>query len=312
MRKLAIVILTGSITVLGIGCSSNGSDSKVSLPEASAEPDNSDESPRTDDREATEMDETLAGDKTTPESGLKASGPRFSGSFEAQRETTVMPNVNGPVDRVRVEEGDFVQKGELLASIDAKDYELGVEQAKASVSAAKANVETLESEFGRMKELLEKDAVSESNFDKLKGQLEGARAQLSKAKIGLKQAKKARSDAYVSAPYSGTITRVGVSSGDYAIPGQVPLVTLVETNKLYLRTQVPEEYSGYVSEGAPVAVAIPAIEQTLTLEVDRINPVISEQSRAFDVLAELNNPDQPIRPGMFAEVTIGQKQGDDQ
>lgn len=312
---ISFVLLAGAMGIAGGACNSGGdTKKKVKLPgpsEASASEatpgageSTSPGSSATDRKAEPNAEEPTSGEMTARP---RVQGRRFSGSFEAQRTTTVMPNVSGTIDRVRVEEGDDVEAGQRLVDIDTEDYRLGVEQARASVEAAEANVGTLQTEFERTKELLNKDAVTQSDYDQLKGQLNGARANLRKARVGLKQAKKALRDARVTAPYGGTITDVAVSDGDFAAAGQVPLVTLVETDKLFLRAQIPEDYAAQVDVGDVLRASVPAIEETLELTVDRIDPTISERSRAFDVLASYEDPKRAVRPGMFAEVSLAEQ-----
>jgi RND family efflux transporter MFP subunit len=312
MNRRFVIIAFTLLSIAGIACNAEGEKSKkVNLPSSSAEAKAKETAPQ--EAPAAQKKQAAADSADEPTSGEpatrpKATGRRFSGSFEAQRTTTVMPNVSGTIDRVHVEEGDDVGAGDRLIDIDTEDYRLGVEQARASVEAAEANVQTLETEFERTKQLLKKDAVTQSNYDQLKGQLDGARASLKQAKVGLKQARKALRDARVDAPYAATVTEVTVAEGDFAAAGQVPLVTLVETDKLYLRAQIPEDYAGDVQVGDPLRASVPAIEETLELTVDRIDPTINDRSRAFDVLASYEDPDGAVRPGMFAEVSLADQE----
>jgi RND family efflux transporter MFP subunit len=233
-----------------------------------------------------------------------ASARRFSGSFEPQRVTDVAASVPGIITEVYVVEGQRVEKGDRLINIDSQNYRLQVAQAEAVMKAAQARVDTLQVEFDRATTLRKQEAIAASQVDQLTGQLAAARAQLQQAKVGLRMARKARGDAMIRAPYAGVITQVNVAEGDYAAPGPMALVRLSEVQKLYLRVHVPEQYSTVVDEGDMLEVRVAALDKTLKLPVARINPIISAKSRAFDVLAELDNPELEIRSGMYAQVSL--------
>lgn len=236
-----------------------------------------------------------------------SSGRRLSGSFEPQRTSSVAANVGGIIREVYVEEGDVVEEGDRLLNIDTQDYQLRVEQARAAVKAAQAQVDTLETEYKRTKRLLDQKAVARAQADQLSGNLAVARAQLEQAKVGLRMARKARADAVIEAPYTGVVTKVHVAEGNFAAPGPSPLIQLEQVQQLFLRVHVPEQYASQVDEGDELLVQVPALGKKMTLTVDRINPIVAQHSRSFDVLAEVENPNLEVRPGMFAEVLLGEQ-----
>ncbi|QDG50712.1 efflux RND transporter periplasmic adaptor subunit [Persicimonas caeni] len=261
--------------------------------------------------EAEEADESNKADEGASEASpttneAPGAGRRLSGSFEPQRTSSVAASVGGIIREVYVEEGDVVDKGDRILNIDAKDYQLRVDQARAAVKAAQAQVDTLQTEYERLEKLLAKEAVAPAEADQLSGNLAAARAQLEQAKVGLRMAQKARADSVVRAPYAGVVTAVNVAEGSFAAPGPSPLIQLEEVQNLYLRVSVPEEYAKQVDEGDKLSVQVPALDRQMTLTVDRINPSVAKSSRAFDVLAEVDNPDLAIRSGMFAEITLAE------
>ncbi len=229
---------------------------------------------------------------------------RFSGSFEPQRSTDVAASVPGIIREVYVKEGDRVEKGAKLINIDGEDYSLRVAQAQAGLKAAETAVETIQIEVDRALKLRNQEAVAASMVDQLNGQLAGAKAQVEVARVGVRMANKARGDALIRAPYDGVVTAVNVAAGNYAGPGPGPLVRIEETQNLYLRVHVPEEYSRSVRVGSKLSVRVPALEKTMELTVSRVNPTIAGHSRAYDVLAEVENSNLEIQSGMFAEVTL--------
>ncbi|AWV90271.1 efflux RND transporter periplasmic adaptor subunit [Bradymonas sediminis] len=289
---LCVAIFAAGVT----GCDKN--EEKVDLPTKSAKAD----APKA---EASKKS-TAATQKPTLENDTTSR--RFTGSFEPQRTTKVAASVPGIIREVYVVEGQRVEKGDKLINIDAQNYRLQVNQAAAARDAAQAQVDTLQVEFERATKLREDEAIAASQLDQLTGQLAGARAQLAQAKVGVSMARTALGDALIRAPYDGVITMVDAAAGDFAAPSPAPLLMLAEVQKLNLRVSIPEQYSSQVSVGDTLYVRVDALDESMELPVTRINPMIAPHSRAFDVLAELDNSDLKVRSGMFAKVTLSKNE----
>lgn len=289
-------LLSAAIFAVGItGCDEK--EDKVDLPTQNAKA----AEPKSD----TKADAPPSAAASAKASSLnQASGRRFAGTFEPQRTTKVAASVPGLIREVYVVEGQRVEKGDKLINIDSQNYRLQVNQAAAGRDAAQAQLDTLQVEFDRATKLRKDEAIAASAVDQLSGQLAAARAQLAQAKVGVSLAQTAQNDALLRAPYDGIITMVDAASGDFAAPSPAPLLILSEVQKLYLRVSIPEEYSSKVSVGDTLYVRVDALDEDMELTITRINPIISPQSRAFDVLAEVDNADVKVRSGMFAKVTL--------
>jgi RND family efflux transporter MFP subunit len=307
------IAMVAACAALFAASSCSKKEDKISLPEATAESNASVEGEA--DGAAPEQAPMVGADEEEGARGSDAapSGRRFSGAFEPRRTSKVAANVGGIVRRVYVDEGQAVEEGDRLVDIDSQDYRLRVQQAEAQLAAAQAQVDMLETEYERVEELLAKEAVAPSEVDQLSGNLAAARANAAQAKVGVRMARKAQSDALIRAPFGGVVTMVSVEQGDFAAPGPQPLVQIEQVGELLLRAQIPEEYAATVSVGDTLVVQVPATSTTLEVPVTRINPVVTNASRSFDVLAEVENGELQVRPGMFAKVTLaGPKPGGDQ
>src|SRR5690554_343213 len=294
-RWKLFALLSAAIFAAGVsGCEKN--EDKVDLPTQNAKA----AEPKADPATPTTPAASAQQDSATQDLDSR----RFAGTFEPQRTTKVAASVPGLIREVYVVEGQRVEKGDKLINIDAQNYRLQVSQASAGRDAAQAQVDTLQVEFDRATKLRKDEAIAASQLDQLSGQLAGARAQLQQATVGVSMARTAQSDALIRAPYDGVITEVAAASGDFAAPSPAALLTLSEVQKLYLRVAIPEEYSTKVAVGDTLYVRVDALDQDMELPVTRINPIVSPTSRAFDVLAEVDNADLKVRSGMFANVTL--------
>lgn len=234
---------------------------------------------------------------------------RINGTFEARRTAGISAKVSGPVRAVFVEEGQAVEEGDKLFEIDARNFALQVEQARAAVALAETNIATLDTEFDRSRQLLAKSAIAPSQVDQLEGQLNAAKAQLDAAKVTLKIARKAQSDAVIRAPFTGVVTDVAVVVGEFAAAGPGALLTLVD-EEIILRLHAPEELVGSLRPDQKLQARVPSQDREVGLVIERVNPVVSPKSRAFDVIAAPSAPDEQLRPGMFAEVYLTRDEAD--
>ena len=229
----------------------------------------------------------------------------LAGTVETYRDAKVAAGVSGVVEKVLVEEGQVVKAGDVLVEIDPATYRLRVRQAEAARRRGEAQVAMLEKQFNRAKQLLDRNAATQADFDMISGQLEVARAGVAEAEVGVQMARNMLSDSKVSAPYDAVVTRVAVSEGDFAAAGPTALIELAEISRLRARIEVPESYLARVTIGQDITLRVPSIGKSLNAKVESINPLIKPGTRSFAALMELENTDLELRPGMFVEATIG-------
>ena len=150
----------------------------------------------------------------------------FSGTVKEAREISLGFKTAGQIERIYVEEGDQVSKGQLIAELDDADYRLGVE-------ALQAQTGQLENEVGRMKLLFEAKSISENDYEKAAAGLRQLKAQLQ-----LNQNKLDYTRLY--APHSGCIQSVNFEPAEMVDAG-TPLVTLLDINRLEVELDIPVE-----------------------------------------------------------------------
>ena len=243
-----------------------------------------------------------------------------TGSFEALESSDVAPEGSGRVIATPVDVGQFVRQGAPLVRIQGIDVGLRLDEARAAVNRAEANVKLAESQnelaqvtAQRYAALLASGDVSRTVADQARTQAETslqsvntARASLAEARAQLAQAEKAVSDVVVAAPFSGFISDRKVSVGEYVQPSTA-VVTLLKIDPLRLRLTLPGVQAGQVSVGREVTATVDAFpDKRFTGRISAVNPQISADSRSFVVEARVPNPDAALKPGMFAVATIDQ------
>ena len=149
---------------------------------------------------------------------------QFPAVVEEAEEVNLAFRVAGPIQKIYVKEGEYVKKGQLVAEMDSRDYEV-------QKKAVEAQVTQLQSEYKRVKELKERKSVSDNDFEKMKAGKEMAEAKLKNAIDQLKDTK-------LYAPFSGYITRVMFENGELVNHG-TPIVSVIDVSQLKVEINVP-------------------------------------------------------------------------
>lgn len=222
------------------------------------------------------------------------------GTLRANQQVTVQARVAGFVKRIAVDRGDRVAAGQSLAEIEVP--ELLAERTKQQAEVRVAETEARRLETGRTKS---PDLVTPQSVDVAVGRLDVARAELAKTETLLAYAN-------LSAPFAGTVTARFVDVGAFvpagAAGGASSVVTLAETRLLRAQVPVPESESVFVRVGQPVRLTVEGSTNVISANVSRHSGAIDETTRSLLVEADLPNPEEQLRPGMFATVRLGVEQ----
>lgn len=241
------------------------------------------------------------------------------GRVVASATAEVRPQVGGMVTAVNVIEGQEVQAGDILLTIDPATYEAEVAVAEASVANAEAQVPSAEATVKRYTTLVASGGVAQTELDTAEVTLAQARANLLSAQASLRVAQLTLDRASVKAPISGVIGTVDVQIGALVTASQTDALTtirqldpvnieLVESsaNLLALRKALA---AGTVegTQGEPPRVTLTledgsSYDQTGTVTTADI--VVSQTTGSFTIRVSMPNPDRTLMPGMFVRATV--------
>jgi RND family efflux transporter MFP subunit len=263
------------------------------------------------------------------------------GSFAADEEVIVSAQAAGELSQINVDFGGYVSQGDVIATIDQRDAKLKVDQAEATlkqtmarlgmkegevfepnrnadVRVAKSQLDWAKLELDRSAKLIEKGDIPRSNYDekvtnhnlaqaRYQAALDSVNQQLAaveQQKASLALARKALGDTIVRSPISGAVKERHASRGSYlTVNGRI--VTLVKINPLRLRADIPESSAAAVRTGQTINVNVDAFpNRAFTGRVVRISPSLDERTRALTIEAEVANPGNLLRPGMFAKSRL--------
>jgi membrane fusion protein (multidrug efflux system) len=212
--------------------------------------------------------------------------------LEAKEEAQVVSKVAGILQNLYVEEGDYVEAGQILAKIEPQRYQL-------SLNKAKAELAQIKSELNRIEKVHGKNLVSADTYEKLKWQYESSKSALDIAKLNLKETE-------VTAPISGFIAERYVKVGNVvAQHQQQSMFHIVQQKQLQGIVHLPEQQLRHVKVGQQTSLVLAAVGDTpVSAVVERISPIVNAKTGTFKVTLSVDNTDGMLKSGMFAEVSI--------
>lgn len=213
----------------------------------------------------------------------------LSGSIEANEQVEIRSEVSGIVDRIYFSEGSNVAKGQLLIKVNDAEIRAQLAQASTKKNLASENER-------RAKLLLQKEAISQEEYDITRTDLKLAQAQ-----IQLIQAQIAKTS--VKAPFSGRIGLRSISPGTYITPSLL-VAKLVNTNKLKITFSVPEKYASQIKLNSKISFTVTESDKKYEALVYAIEPEIATETRTLKVRAIAENKNGKLFPGTFANVSL--------
>lgn len=211
------------------------------------------------------------------------------GSVEAPENVLLSAQTSGELLTIPVREGQKVDKGALLVTIDS-------EVIRANIAEVESQLNLANDIFKRQERLWEKKIGSELQYLEAKNQKESLEKRLETLRAQLKMTQ-------IKAPFSGTIDEIFPNVGEMAAPG-TPLIRLVSLNKVYINADVSERQLNAVEEGTPVTVMFDALDITIDTVISRTGDFINPNNRTFSIRVDIENPTGKIKPNLMARLRI--------
>ncbi len=235
----------------------------------------------------------------------------YTGQIEAWNKINIMPDVGGKIAKIYVEEGDRVQKDQLLAELDTRAIRLQMEQAKAGFAVAEANYKDAQRNMERMERLKSENAVSEQQYEQLKLAYDAADAQLQQARAALNLANHNLDVSIMKAPFSGVIASKNAEVGDVINPlmgGFSPssgVLTLMDFSRVKIETEVSSQDIARIKKGMTALMRVDVFpDRIFRGRVSIVNLAADPLTRKFGVQITANNSGLMLRPNTFGEVTL--------
>lgn len=206
----------------------------------------------------------------------------YTATVESDVKNNIAPNTPFRIEKIYVEVGDNVRKGQVLVQLDASN-----------LRQLKLQLENQKIEFGRTEQLYQVGGASKAEYDNAKMQLD----------VLSTQYRQLVENTQLVAPISGVVTARNYDDGDM-YSGQ-PVLTVEQTNPVKLLINVSEVYYKQMTKGMPVDITLDAYEgEQFGGKVTIVYPAVDQVTHTFPVEITINNAQQKVRPGMFARATV--------
>ena len=210
-------------------------------------------------------------------------------SLEAAAEAAVAARVSGVVTGIKVEEGDHVKAGQVLAQLDTDKPALELKRAT-------ANLKRLENDLKRYEKIYKKNLVSSEAYERIKYEYDAQKAATDLAKLNLQYAT-------IRAPISGVIAKRYIKEGNL-LNKTDPAFHISDLSELHGVIHIPESEKATLSAGQSAKLYVDAADHPFTGTILRISPVVDKESGTIRVTVSLKDNSRVLRPGMFGRVSI--------
>lgn len=238
-----------------------------------------------------------------------ASYVKLPGQLKPFEEVNIYAKVNGFIATVNVDRGTVVKKDQVLLTLEAPEIESQLQAATSKFTHAQENATASKDKYRRLFEAAKEiGAVAPLDLDNALSKMKADEAVVMSEKSNVAAINNVKGYLTVTAPFDGVIIQRNVSAGTLVGPGSkandLPLLVLQHLQKLRLEVFIPEAYVDKVDLKSPVRFtfnAIPGIENKAMISRSA-NALSSLRSEAIEI--DINNKDQLLKPGMYAEVKI--------
>ncbi len=240
------------------------------------------------------------------------------GTLGGWEEVTISNEMPGTVEKIVVDLGDRVKKGQLLLRFDQREVRLALTQTEANLEAgnkalaqAQAEWRDADTNYKRVKQLHDEGVIAtsqldiaQSRFDAIEAQVRAREADLGRFRALVELARKRISDTEITAPIAGEVRQKLVSIGE-TVKEKTPMLHLVVTDPLKFQGTVPERFAPEIQVEQAVDVQVEAFGDTIfPAVVQRVSPAVDVQTRSLSLEARVPNVSRTLKPGFFAKGQI--------
>lgn len=246
--------------------------------------------------------------------------PSFVAQTESSRQVDIVARVSGFLDRIAYEEGKLVKQGQLLFQIDPRPFQAQLAAAKGELAAQQARLTTARANLGRVKPLVEQNALPRADLDKSQGEFESASAAVYSAEAKVKEAELNLGYTSIRSPVTGLSGRSLQRQGAYinSTADSAKLTYVAAIDPIWITFSVSQNQVAKLRELVEKGMVVPPAHQNYSVDIilsggkpyphtGKINfadPSFSQDTASFMVRAVIANPEKQLQPGMFVTAVL--------
>ncbi|MDO9424588.1 MAG: efflux RND transporter periplasmic adaptor subunit [Methylobacter sp.] len=230
----------------------------------------------------------------------------WPGTVRSRTVANIAPKMTARIIEIKVNAGDKVKKGDVIARLDERDIKAQENAALAALAGANAQANRAQADAQRTRSLYSVDAATRESFDAVVARAKEAQAGVNQAASAVTEIRSRLADTLLLAPFDGIVVKRLKEPGDMGLPG-VPVATLQTPQGLRLEAEVPSTCAGRYSIGMDVTVRIDTLGLTASAQIDEISPEVDPQTRTRLIKIALPAI-EGLQPGYFGwlEQACGQ------
>jgi membrane fusion protein, multidrug efflux system len=228
----------------------------------------------------------------------------LTGTLEPRDWTEVKAQITGQIQEVGVRSGESVQRGQLLARLDAREFRSRLADKRAALAGAEAQLELARKKRESTRAMHERELVSEIDLESAESNFRVSRSNVESLRAQVEQATKALEDTEIRSPLDGVVAERQAQPGAAVTPAS-ELFTVMDLATLELTALVPASDIPAVRIGQEVEFRVEGFaERSFTGTVERINPATEPGSRSIAIYVSVANSAGELRGGMFAQGSL--------
>lgn len=229
---------------------------------------------------------------------------KFSANLEPLWSADISPKIDSRLDRLYVDEGDYVKAGQILGEMDKVELSSQVLQAEGLIYEAMADSEYAAADYERNVKLYAQNAVSKKDLDNSRSRKDMTAGRYTAAQGALKVLREKLDSLTIRAPRDGVVTRRYIQAG-YFVKSGTPIVSVADVTVLLAKSDIPEGQIANIYMDAPAGITVEAYAgKVFEGTVSRISPLADLPARTFKTEIKVPNADSQLRAGMYAAVAV--------
>lgn len=231
---------------------------------------------------------------------------QFPGIAKATQEVDLAFRVSGPLTEFPTNVGDEISKGDIVARIDPRDFQVQVNNARGQLDRAKANLKRAEADYEREMNILSKDAgaTSQAAVERKEASRDQARAEITSVQATLTSATDSLKYTYLRAPFDGIVVNTYVENFE-DVRAKKPIIRIVDVSSIEMIINIPESLISGVSQVSHIEVVFDPFPTVKVLaEIKEVGTEASKSTRTYPITLLMAQPSEvKILPGMAGKAT---------